>query len=294
MADSKLEKIKELRARTNSALVDVKKALEATDYNMDAAIAWLKENGIVKAAKKAGRVAAEGVVSAYGDRNNAVLVEVNSETDFVVKNDKFNKLVNEITPAIFNSRVNTLEEALKVKLADGQSVEEALTEATAVIGEKITLRRIMCINSGENQVLGIYVHANNQVASVVVVNGEKADVARNVAMHVSAMNPEFTLVSDMPAERMQEIKNGFEKPAGFDSKPLNIQEKIQEGWLNKQLSEFVLTHQPFVMDDGVSVEKYLANNSSSLVKSFRFEVGEGIEKVQSNFAEEVAAAANLK
>ncbi|VEU76091.1 translation elongation factor Ts [Mycoplasmopsis columboralis] len=294
MADSKLEKIKELRARTNSALVDVKKALEATNYDMDAAIAWLKENGIVKAAKKAGRVAAEGVVAASGDDKNAVLVEINSETDFVVKNDKFIKLVNEVTPAIFKAGANTLEEALSVKLADGQTVEAALTEATAVIGEKISLRRIMRIQASENQVLGIYVHANNQVAAVVVVNGKNADVARNVAMHVSAMNPEFTLVSDMPAERMEEIKAGFEKPNGFDSKPAQIQEKIQEGWLNKQLSEFVLTHQPFVMDDGVTVEKYLANSSCSLVKSVRFEVGEGIEKVQSNFAEEVAAAANLK
>ncbi|UUM19618.1 MULTISPECIES: translation elongation factor Ts [unclassified Mycoplasma] len=294
MADSKLEKIKELRARTNSALVDVRKALEVTDYNMDAAIAWLKENGIVKAAKKAGRIAAEGVVSAFGDRNSAILVEINSETDFVVKNEKFIKLVNEITPAIFMAGASTLEEALSVKLSDNQTVNEALIDATAVIGEKISLRRIMRIKASTDQVLGIYVHANNQVAAVVVVKGVNAEAARNVAMHVSAMNPEFTLVSEVPTERIEEIKNGLEKPAGFDQKPLKVQETILQGQLNKQLSEFVLEKQPFVMDDGVTVAKYLANSSSSLVKSIRFEVGEGIEKVQSNFAEEVAAAANLK
>ncbi|WP_025755275.1 translation elongation factor Ts [Mycoplasmopsis cricetuli] len=293
MADSKLEKIKELRARTNSALVDVKKALEATNYDINAAIDWLKENGIVKAAKKAGRIAAEGVVTAMSNGKKAILVEINSETDFVVKNDKFIKLINEITPTIFNSNIKNLDEALSYRLNNGQTIEEALTEATAVIGEKISLRRFVSIEAKNNETLGVYVHTNNQVAAIVVVNGENADVARNVAMHVSAMNPEYTLLSDIPSERVQEIKNNFEKPAGFDSKPLNIQEKIQEGWFNKQLSEFVLSYQPFVMDDGVSVEKYLANNKLTLVKAIRFEVGEGIEKATSNFAEEVAAAAKL-
>nr|WP_036464848.1 translation elongation factor Ts [Mycoplasmopsis sturni] len=290
---NKLEMIKELRARTNSALVDVKKALEATEYDMEKAIAWLKENGIVKAAKKAGRIAAEGVVAAYGDEKNAILIEVNSETDFVVKNEKFTKLVNDLTPAIYNAGAKTLEEALKVTLANNDTVEAALTDATAVIGEKITLRRIKHIQATENQVLGIYVHTNQQVAAVVKVEGSNVEAARNVAMHVSAMNPEFTLESDMPAEKIEEIKARFEKPAGFDSKPAGVQEKIVSGWYNKQLSEFVLSHQPFVMDDGLTVEKYLANHGCKLVKAYRFEVGEGIEKVQTNFAEEVAAAAKI-
>ncbi|QNM93816.1 elongation factor Ts [Mycoplasma sp. Pen4] len=288
MADNKMELIKELRARTNSALVDCKKALEATEYEIEAAIQWLRENGIVKAAKKAGRVAAEGAVAAMGDDKHAVLIEVNSETDFVAKNEKFISLLDEIAKAVFNANVKTTEEALTVKLSDGQTVEQALVEATAVIGEKISLRRIARIDAADNQVLGVYVHANQRVASVVVVNGNNTDAARNVAMHVSAMNPEFVLVEQIPADRLESIKEGFEKPANFEAKPEKIQQAITEGWLNKQLSEFVLEKQPFVMEDSLSVAKYLQNHGCVLVDAIRFEVGEGIEKVQSNFAEEVA------
>ncbi|QIW62230.1 translation elongation factor Ts [Mycoplasmopsis gallinacea] len=292
MADNKMELIKELRQRTNSALVDCKKALEATAYDIEAAIKWLKDNGIVKAAKKAGRVAAEGAVTAVGNDKSALLVEINSETDFVAKNDKFIMLLDKVANAIYNANVETTEEALTVKLDDNQTVEQALVDATAVIGEKISLRRIKRVNAMDNQVLGIYVHANGQVASVVVVNGSNANVARDVAMHVAAMNPEFDLVNEIPSERMEEIKKGFVEPNGFANKPENIREKIVSGWLDKQLSEFVLAKQPFVMDDGVTVEKYLANSGCELVKSYRFEVGEGIEKVQSNFAEEVSSMVN--
>lgn len=289
MSDNKMELIKELRARTNSSLIDCKKALEASNYDLEGAINWLKENGIVKAAKKAGRIAAEGAVIAVGDDKHAVLVEINSETDFAAKNDKFVKLLNEVAQEILKSNVSTLEEALQVKLSNGTSVENALVEATSVIGEKISLRRISSLKANEGEVLGVYVHANQQVAAVVKVNGKNVDAAKNVAMHVSAMNPEFALVSQIPAERLEAVKAGFEKPAGFENKPANIQEKIQEGWLDKQLSEFVLEKQPFVMEDSLSVQKYLANNNASLVEVARFEVGEGIEKIQSNFAADVAS-----
>ncbi|MEA4134304.1 translation elongation factor Ts [Mycoplasma sp. 2045] len=288
MADMKMEKIKELRARTNSALIDVKKALEATEYDIEKAIQWLKENGIVKAAKKAGRITAEGAVSAHGTDKEAVMVEINSETDFVAKNDKFLNLLNEVTKSVFESKANTLEEALATKMNDNETVEQALIQATSVIGEKISLRRIQRVVAEEDQVLGIYVHVNRQVAAVVTVKGNNVEAAKNVAMHVSAMNPEFTLVSDIPAEKLEEIKAGFEKPNGFDSKPEKIQQQITEGWLNKQLSEIVLAKQPVVVDDSVSVEKYLSNHNDELVSAVRFEVGEGIEKVQSNFADEVA------
>ncbi|RIV16323.1 translation elongation factor Ts [Mycoplasmopsis gallopavonis] len=289
MADNKMEKIKELRARTNSALIDVKKALEATSYDIEAAIAWLKENGIVKAAKKAGRISAEGVVNAFGNEKEAVLVEINSETDFVAQNAKFISLVNEVTEAIFNAKAKSLEEALEVVLADGQSIKNALLNATSVIGENISLRRVTFIEAGEGEVLGVYVHANSRVATVVTVKGQDAEAARNVAMHISAMNPEFGFVEDIPAARLEEIKAGFQEPANFSSKPEKIQISIKEGWLNKQLSEFVLVKQAFVMEDSLSIEKYLANHNSSLVAFVRYEVGEGIEKVQSDFASEVAS-----
>ncbi|MHA0272600.1 translation elongation factor Ts [Mycoplasma sp. 48589B] len=288
MADNKMELIKELRTRTNSALVDCKKALEATGYEIEAAIAWLKENGIVKAAKKAGRITAEGAVTALGDEKRAILVEINSETDFVAKNDKFIQLLNEVSTALFNSNAKTLEEGLGVKLSNGETVEQALVNATAVIGEKISLRRFTRVEAKEDQVLGIYVHANQQVAAVVTVKGNNTEAARNVAMHVSAMNPEFILVNEIPADRLESIKEGFVKPAGFENKPEKIQVSITEGWLNKQLSEFVLEKQAFVMEDSLSVAKYLQNHNCELVSAVRYEVGEGIEKVQSNFAEEVA------
>ncbi|WP_322936032.1 translation elongation factor Ts [Mycoplasmopsis cynos] len=289
MSDNKMELIKELRARTNSSLIDCKKALEATSYDVEAAIDWLKKNGIVKAAKKAGRIAAEGAVIAVGNENRAVIVEINSETDFVAKNEKFVSLLNEVSNEIFKNNVSTLEEALKIKLNDGSTIENALLNATAVIGEKISLRRFNLIKALEQEKLGIYVHANQRVAAIVKVKGSNVEAAKNVAMHVSAMNPEFTLVSDIPASRIESIKSQFEKPNGFENKPVQIQEKIQSGWFDKQLSEFVLEKQPFVMEDSLSVQKYLANHNDELVEVIRYEVGEGIEKAQSDFAAEVAS-----
>ncbi|WP_406613610.1 translation elongation factor Ts [Mycoplasma corogypsi] len=288
MADNKLELIKELRQRTNSALIDCKKALEATSYDIEAAINWLKENGIVKAAKKAGRVAAEGAVSALGTDKKAVMVEINSETDFVAKNEMFISLIKEVPQAILNSDAQNLEQALTVKLANGETIEQALVNATATIGEKITLRRVEVVKTQEGQVLGVYTHINNRVAAIVTVEGSNTEAARNVAMHVSAMNPEFALVEEIPVDRLEAIKAGFEEPANFSLKPQQIQEKIVTGWLDKQLSEFVLAKQAFVVDDSLTVEKYLSNHGSKLVASVRYEVGEGIEKVESNFAAEVA------
>ncbi|WP_322875920.1 translation elongation factor Ts [Mycoplasmopsis felis] len=288
MAINKLELIKELRQRTNSALVDVKKALESTNYDIEAAVQWLKENGIVKAAKKAGRIAAEGAVLAIGNQTRAILIEINSETDFAAKNDKFVELLNQTANSIYESKVSTLEDALNVVLSNGQTVENELMNATSVIGEKISLRRVLEIQANEGEVLGIYNHINKQVSAVVNIKGTNPEVAKNVAMHVSAMNPEFSLVSQLSNERLNEIKSQFEKPAGFESKPAQIQEKIVSGWLDKQLSEFVLEKQSYVLDDALTVSKYLSSVNSELVNSYRFEVGEGIEKVQSNFAADVA------
>nr|WP_318033545.1 translation elongation factor Ts [Mycoplasmopsis cynos] len=183
MSDNKMELIKELRARTNSSLIDCKKALEATSYDVEAAIDWLKKNGIVKAAKKAGRIAAEGAVIAVGNENRAVIVEINSETDFVAKNEKFVSLLNEVSNEIFKNNVSTLEEALKIKLNDGSTIENALLNATAVIGEKISLRRFNLIKALEQEKLGIYVHANQRVAAIVKVKGSNVEAAKNVAMH---------------------------------------------------------------------------------------------------------------
>ncbi|WP_435130406.1 translation elongation factor Ts [Mycoplasma sp. 6243] len=288
MSVNKIELIKELRQRTNSALIDVKKALEATNYDIEAAVKWLKENGIVKAAKKAGRIAAEGAVTAITNKYRSLLIEINSETDFVAKNDKFLELVQQISHAIFDANVWTKEKALEVILPNGLTVEKALIEATSVIGEKISFRRMFMVKAKEGEILGTYVHTNNQIAAVVKIKGTDIYAAKNVAMHVSAMNPEVTLVSDLSEKQLSEIKERFEKPVAFESKPAKIQEKIFHGWLTKQLSEFVLEKQAFVMQDSISVGKYLNDHGSQLVSAIRFEVGEGIEKTQSNFAADVA------
>ncbi|TNK83550.1 elongation factor Ts [Mycoplasmopsis pullorum] len=285
MADLNL--VKELRARTNSGFADCKKALEATNWDLEAAVEWLRENGIAKAAKKAGRIAAEGLVAIAGDDKEAVLVELNSETDFAAKNEKFGKLLSEIAQAVLNSNATSHEEILQAKLASGETIEQACANATATIGEKISFRRSLKVTATEGEVLGRYVHANNLVGAIVKVKGSDAEAARAVAMHLSAMNPEFVLLSDIPAKRLEDIKSQFTEPANFASKPANIQEQIKNGWLNKQLSEIVLVKQPFVMDDGLSVEQYLKNHNCELLAAYRFEVGEGIEKAQSNFAAEV-------
>ncbi|QZE12423.1 translation elongation factor Ts [Mycoplasma sp. Ms02] len=285
MADITL--VKDLRARTNAGFADCKKALEATNWDIEAAVEWLRENGIAKAAKKAGRVAAEGLVQIAGDSKNAVIIELNSETDFVAKNEQFVTLLSDIAQAVWKSNASTQEEALAAKLENGETVEAATASATATIGEKISFRRFVRVMANDNEVLGLYRHINGLVASIVKISGSNEEAAKGVAMHLTAMNPEFILTSDISAERMDSIKSGFEKPANFDAKPEKIQQTIVEGWLNKQLSEIVLEKQAYILDDALSVEKYLNNNNSKLLEAVRYEVGEGIEKVVSNFAEEV-------
>lgn len=285
---NKMALIKELRERTNGGMMDCKSALEASSWNIEKAINWLKENGKVKAAKKAGRISAEGLVTIVGNEKEAVIVEINSETDFVTKNEKFINLVEEVSQAILQSKAKTFEEANKVKV--GKDTILTLCEnATATIGEKITFRRFKRVIAEAGQVLGNYVHANGQMASIVVTKGTNQEAARKVSMHVSAMNPEFALLTDVPKTRVKEIEDKFEAPANFDKKPEKIQQTIKEGWINKQFSEFVLAKQSFVMDEALSVEKFLSQSNSELVSFTRFEVGEGIEKAESDFAAEVAA-----
>ncbi len=286
---NKMALIKELRERTNGGMMDCKNALEASEWNIEKAINWLKENGKVKAAKKAGRISSEGLVTIAGDEKEAVLVEVNSETDFVAKNEKFIKLVDDIAKAILKAKPKSNEEALKVKIGK-ETIESLCENATATIGEKITFRRFAYKKAGKDEVLGNYVHINGQMASIVLVKGNNQEAARKVSMHVSAMNPEFALLKDLPQTKISEIETKFEEPAGFDKKPTNIQKVIKEGWLNKQFSEFVLEKQNFVMDEGLTIEKFLSQSKCELISFVRFEVGEGITKIETDFAAEVAAA----
>lgn len=286
MADAKL--IKELRDRTGAGFLDVKKALEASNDNIDKAIEWLQERGVAKAAKKAGNIAAEGVVSISKNESVAVLYEINSQTDFVAKNKEFTELVEKIGNALLVNEFNSIEDANKISV-DGKTITDLTTEATATIGEKIELRR--AIRVPKEGSLGAYVHTNKQVAAIVVTEGGSDDIARNVAMHVASMNPQFLDENSVPADKVESMKKEIADSPALEGKPENIKENIAKGMLRKQLSEVTLVDQEFVMEK-MPVSKYLSFHGAKAKAMYRFEVGEGIEKKEEDFAAEVAAQMN--
>ncbi|KNG79421.1 translation elongation factor Ts [Mycoplasma sp. HU2014] len=292
--DAKL--IKELREITQAGMMDCKKALEATNGVVDDAIVWLRENGLAKAAKKTDRVAAEGVVFAKENENKAVILEINSETDFVAKNEKFTILVDQIADALLNSNAKTLEEGLAGVMNDGQTIEQSLVAATATIGEKIVLRRFSLVEKGSNKI-AIYNHANKRVSTLLVFNGDidQAD-AYNVSMHVAAMAPKYISMAQIPAEFKEAeshiIKEQSKEDPKLVGKPEQVLQNILNGKLSKRLAEVSLLDQAFVVDESFKVGDFLSKNKTDLVEMIRYEVGEGIEKVVVDFAKEVAAQLN--
>ncbi|QQY77933.1 elongation factor Ts [Mycoplasma mycoides subsp. capri] len=289
--DAKL--IKELREITQAGMMDCKKALEASDNNIDNAIVWLRENGLAKAAKKTDRVAAEGIVLAKENDQKIVILEVNSETDFVAKNEKFLSLVDEIANALLNSSASSLEEGLQVKTNSGLTIEQSLISATATIGEKIALRRFELVNKTEGSSV-IYNHANKRVSTLLVFDNKLDSTdAYNVAMHVAAMAPKYINMDQIPEDfknaEMHIIKEQAKDDAKLQAKPANVLENILKGKLSKRLAEVSLLDQLFVIDESFKVGDFLKSKHVSLVKMIRYEVGEGIEKVVTNFADEVAA-----
>ncbi|AGR41927.1 translation elongation factor Ts [Spiroplasma diminutum] len=279
--------IKELREMTSAGMMDCKKALEATNGNIEEAVVWLRENGLAKAAKKADRVAAEGVSFAKANGNRAIIFEVNSETDFVSKNDKFMSLIENIGNALLESNATSLEEALEVKLASGQTISEACVEATATIGEKIELRRIAAV---EGSKLSIYNHANHRISVLLNFDGNISDEdAYNVSMHVAAMSPKYLTESEVPQEFKDQEMHIIKETTDLAGKPENVAENILKGKLNKKIAEITLLDQGFVMDEKQTVGNFVKSKGSSIKQMFRFEVGEGIEKVTTDFAAEVAA-----
>ncbi len=280
--------VKELRDRTGAGFLDCKKALEASDMNVEKAIEWLQERGAAKAAKKAGAIAAEGVVSIVSKGDVSVLYEVNSQTDFVVQNAQFQDLVKTIGSILINADFASADEANAVKSKDGKSIKDLTIAATATIGEKIELRRAVKVTKGSGQALGAYTHTNQQVAAIVVTEGGSDDTARNVAMHVASMNPQFLDEASVDPVKVAAMKKEISESPALKGKPENIAESISKGMLRKQLSELTLVDQEFVMEK-MPVSKYLANGGAVAKAMFRFEVGEGIEKVESDFAAEVAA-----
>ena len=278
--------VKDLRERTGAGMMDCKKALVETNGDMDKAIDYLREKGISKAAKKAERIAAEGLSNIYTDGNNAVVVELNSETDFVAKNAEFRELLDTIGATILASDAETLEDALNLETGNG-TINDLVVAATAKIGEKISLRRFEKVTKEDNQVFGSYLHMGGKIASLTVCDGDKEDVAKDVAMQAAAMRPLYTNVESVPAEDVEHEKAVIKEQVINEGKKAEFADKIVEGRIRKFFEETVLEEQAFIKDSGVTVKAYLENNGSKLVKLVKFEVGEGMEKRNDNFAEEV-------
>ena len=285
--------VKDLREKTGAGMMDCKKALDACEGNMEKAIDWLREKGIAKAQKKESRIAAEGITEVAENGNEAVLLEVNCETDFVTKNEKFTGLVNEIRDALVSSDCKTMEEANEVKLSDGKTIAERIIEATATIGEKISFRRFERITKSDDEVFGIYSHMGGKITSVVTLKGSNKDVARDVAMQVCAMSPIAVNRDAVPAEMVDHekemIKSEIKNDPKNASKTDDILDKMATGRLSKFFKENCLVEQDFIKDSSMTVAKYAEANGCEVLSMVRFAVGEGIEKRKENFAEEVAA-----
>ena len=288
--------VKELREKTGAGMMDCKKALEACEGNQEKAVDWLREKGIAKAAKKESRIAAEGITVASENGNEAIIFEVNCETDFVTKNEKFHALVNELKDALMNAKCNTTEEANEVKLSDGKTVSERIVEETATIGEKISFRRFLRITKNDDEVFGIYSHMGGNITAIVTLKGANADIARDVAMQAAAMSPiavnRDNVPSDIVEHEKEMIKAEMKNDPKNENKPEDILDKMAVGKLGKFFKENCLEEQDFIKDSSMSVKNYVANNGGEIISMVRYAVGEGIEKKHEDFAAEVAAQMN--
>ena len=292
MAQITASLVKELRERTGAGMMDCKKALTQTDGNIEAAIDYLRENGIAKAAKKADRIAAEGLAYIEVKGNKAVILEINSETDFVAKNEKFVALVKNVANAILAAEPKSLEEALQVQ-AEGGTVEAVINEGIATIGEKLSLRRFEILTKTDADAFGAYSHMGGRIGVLTLIEGSTDEqAAKDVAMHIAALAPRYLDESEVPADVLEHEKKVLTEQALNEGKPANIVEKMIVGRINKFLEEITVVKQKFVKDDSLTVEKFVASKGGKLAKFVRYEVGEGIEKREDNFAEEVMSQVN--
>ena len=278
--------VKDLREKTGAGMMDCKKALVETNGDMEKAIDYLREKGISKAAKKAERIAAEGLSNIYIKGNDAVVVELNSETDFVAKNAEFKELLDKIGNTILENNVTNLEEALNAKCGD-ETINDLIVNATAKIGEKISLRRFEKVTKTDSQVFGSYLHMGGKISSLTIIEGGNEEVARDVAMQAAAMRPQYINIESVPAEDLEREKAVIKEQVINEGKKPEFADKIVEGRIRKFYEETVLEEQAFIKDSGLTVKAYLENNKATLVKLVKYEVGEGMEKRNDDFAAEV-------
>lgn len=284
--------VKDLRDKTGAGLMDCKKALVETNGDIDQAVDWLREKGIAKAAKKASRIAAEGSCEVKVSGDVAVIFELNCETDFVAKNEKFQNLVSLIADTLLSAQPETTEAALETKV-NGVPLQEVLLEQVSAIGENLTFRRYDLVKKTAEQSFGAYVHMGGKIAALAVINGNNPEVAKDMAMHVAASSPKYISRDEISVDYINHEKEVLTKTALNENeesdkpKPVNIIEKMVEGRLNKNLKDICLLNQAFIKNPDETVEQYVKSKSVSIALFKRLAVGEGVEKKEENFADEV-------
>lgn len=276
--------VKELRERTGAGMMECKKALVETDGKMDEAVEFLRKSGQAKADKKASRIAADGRIAVAADGNKAAIAEINSETDFVAKDENFIAFVEAVARTALGSNVDDVESLSSLTLPDGRTVETARTELVTKVGENISVRRFQRLEAADH--LGNYTHGA-RIGALVSMSGGNAEIARDVAMHIAATNPLCIDADGVPADTLERERRIFTEQAAQSGKPPEIVEKIIDGRVRKFLGEITLLGQPFVKDPDVTIGKLLGDAGATVTGFVRYEVGEGIEKKQENFAEEV-------
>ena len=281
--------VNELRSQTGAGMMDCKKALTECNGDIEAAVNWLREKGIAKAAKKADRIAAEGLANVIIDGDKAAIIEVNCETDFVTKNAEFVELVETIAKTALANDAKSLDEvnALAVEGTEG-TVADLVVAKTAKIGEKLSLRRIEVVTKTDSENFGSYIHMGGKIAVLIVTEGANEEVAKDVAMQAAAMKPAYLKADDVPSEVIENEKEVLKAQAIEEGKPADIAEKMVAGRISKYYKENCLVDQEFVKDSSMDVKTFVKNNGGEVKAMYRYEVGEGMEKRSENFAEEVA------
>lgn len=279
--------VKELREKTGAGMLECKKALEANNGNIEASIEWLRKKGVSQAEKKANRIAAEGIASILIKGNKAAIVEVNSETDFVAKNQEFTSMVDTILNTIIASDAKTVDEALTLDCGEG-TISDLIVAKTAKIGEKLSLRRFAVVSKKDSESFGEYIHMGGKIAVLITVEGADSEVAKDCAMHAAAMRPKYVKTTEVPTDEVEKERTILKEQAVNEGKPANIAEKMVEGRIRKFYEEICLEEQAFVKENDKKVKDFVKNNGGTITSMIRYEVGEGMEKRVENFAEEVA------
>ena len=277
--------VKELRELTGAGMLDCKKALDEVNGNMEEAITYLREKGISKAQKKSSRIAAEGLALSKVNGNKAVIVEVNSETDFVAKNEEFIKLINAIADTLLGSSAKTVEEALELKCGD-KTINDLIIEKISTIGEKLSLRRFEIVEKSDSEVFGTYSHMNGKIVTLAVLSSDE-ELAKDVAMQIAAMRPSYLSKEDVPSEVVEKERTILKETAINEGLAENKIDMIVNGRLNKFYEDVCLLEQGFIKENKMKVSKYVESKNSKILSFVRYEVGEGMEKKEENFADEV-------